>query len=113
RQWDFPLVQSLREVGDNATDFSGVDFAEAAELAVRHLVEQGHRRIAFLSVYARTSARLHRLNGFNRAIAETGAQDAGIVEAELSWDGAARAARRVLELESAPTAILCFNDVLA
>ena len=113
QQWNFPLVQSLREVGENATDFSGVDFAEAAELAVRHLVEQGHQRIAFLSVYARTSARLHRLDGFNRAIAETGVQDAGIVEAGLSWDGAAPAARKVLELKTAPTAILCFNDVLA
>lgn len=113
RQWGLPLVQSLREVGGNVTDYAGADYIEGVRLAMRHLVERGHRRIAFLSVSARTSARTERLEGFSRAIAETGAEDAGIVEAELSWEGAARSARQLLELDSSPSAVLCFNDVLA
>ncbi|MDQ7260953.1 LacI family DNA-binding transcriptional regulator [Paracoccus sp. PS-1] len=113
RGWGLPLVQSLREVGTDATDYAGADYVAGVGLAVRHLVERGHRRIAFLSVSARTSAREERLKGFARALAETGAEDGGIVEAELSWEGAMRSARRILALPAAPTAILCFNDVLA
>lgn len=112
-QWGLPLVQSLREVGEEASDFAGGDYLAAVGLAVRHLVAQGHHRIAFLSVSARTSARTERLTGFARALAETGAEDAGIVDAELSWEGAARSAAQILALSSKPTAVLCFNDVLA
>ncbi|MDS9470204.1 LacI family DNA-binding transcriptional regulator [Paracoccus sp. MBLB3053] len=112
-QWDLPLVQSLREIGDAASDFAGGDYISAVDLAIRHLVDQGHQRIAFLSVCARTSARIERLEGFARALAQTGAQDAGIVDAELTWEGAARSAKQILALASKPTAVLCFNDVLA
>lgn len=113
RQWGMPLVQALREVGDNATDYAGADYIMGVQFAVRHLVEQGHRRIAFLSVSARTSARVERLEGFSRAIAGTEARNAGIVEAELSWEGAAQSAAKVLALPGSPSAVLCFNDVLA
>ncbi|MTH77858.1 LacI family DNA-binding transcriptional regulator [Paracoccus aestuariivivens] len=111
--WDLPVVQSLREIGENATDFAGGDYAEGVGLAVRHLVALGHRRVAFLSVTARTSARKERLLGFTRALAQTDAEDGGIVEAELSWEGAFQSAEKVLQLASRPTAVLCFNDVLA
>lgn len=110
--WGMPLVQALREVGP-PTDFAGADYITAVLLAMRHLVAQGRRRVAFLSVGARTSAREERLAGFARALAETGAEDAGIVEADLTWEGAAHSAARILALTSRPEAVLCFNDVLA
>lgn len=113
RQWGLAVVQALREVGRDATDYAGADYIEGVRLAVRHLVGLGRRRIAFLSVGTRTSARDERLAGFARALAETGAEDAGIVEADLTWEGAARSAAEVLALRSRPEAVLCFNDVLA
>ncbi len=113
QSWGLPMVQSLREVGREMTDYAGADYIEGVRLAVQHLVDQGWRRIAFLSVTARTSAREERLTGFARALAETGAENAGIVEAELSWDGAAGSAAKVLALPGKPTAVLCFNDILA
>lgn len=113
RAWGLPVVQALREIGTNETDYAGADYVEGVGLAMRHLVELGHRRIAFLSVRARTSAREERLRGFSRALKETGLQSGGIVEAELSWEGASQAAVAILALEPRPTAVLCFNDVLA
>lgn len=110
--WGMPVVQALREVGP-PTDFAGADYIAAVSLAMRHLVERGRSRVAFLSVSARTSAREERLTAFTRALAETGARDAGIVEADLTWEGAARSAARVLALDTKPDAVLCFNDVLA
>ena len=111
RDWGLPVVQSLREVGDSLTDYAGGDYIQGVRLAVRHLVEGGHRRIAFLSVRARTSARAERLQGFDLALAETGAINTGIVETDLTWEASVAAAREILT--GGPTAILCFNDVLA
>ncbi|WBU56259.1 LacI family DNA-binding transcriptional regulator [Paracoccus sediminicola] len=113
RQWRMPVVQSLREVGDRVTDYAGADYIEGVGLAVRHLIDMGHRRIAFLSVKARTSAREERLAGFFKVLKETNAESAGIVEADLTWEGAAQSARDLLDLSDPPSAVLCFNDVLA
>lgn len=110
--WGMPLVQALREVGP-PTDFAGADYIAAVGLAMRHLVEQGCERVAFLSVSARTSAREERLEGFRRALSETGTTDAGIIEADLTWEGASRSASQILALPTRPDAVLCFNDVLA
>lgn len=113
RGWGLPVVQAMREVGTGLTDYAGADYIDGVRMAVRHLVEGGHRRIAFLSVRAETSARRDRLTGFDRALAETGASNAGIVEAEFTWRGASESAGEVLALPSQPTAVLCFNDILA
>ncbi len=110
--WGMPLVQALREIG-GSSDFAGADYIAAVGLAMRHLVDQGRRRVAFLSVSARTSAREERLAGFARALAETGATDAGIIEADLTWEGAAQSAAQIPTLGTRPDAVLCFNDVLA
>ena len=108
-----PVVQALREVGEGITDYAGADYLEGVRLAIRHLVGGGHHRIAFLSVAAQTSAREERLRGFTAALGETGASSARIVEAELTWEGAAQSAAAMLALKTRPTAVLCFNDVLA
>ena len=113
QRWRLPVVQALREVGRAQTDYAGADYVVGMCMALRHLVDQGHERVAFLSVRARTSAREERLLGFATALAETRAVNAGIVEADLTWEGAALAANAVLALPSQPTAVLCFNDVLA
>ncbi|SNR69542.1 LacI family DNA-binding transcriptional regulator [Puniceibacterium sediminis] len=111
--WGMPVVQSLREVGQDLTDYAGADYIEGVRLAVQHLVDHGWRRIAFLSVTAHTSASDERLKGFARALALTGAEDADTVEVELTWDGAAGSAEKVLALPNRPTGVLCFNDILA
>ena len=113
QKWGLAVVQSLREVGHSATDYAGADYAGGIFLAIQHLVSQGHRRIAFLSVPARTSAREERLDGVASALALCGAVNAGIVEAELSWQGSEQSAAEVLALPGKPTAVLCFNDILA
>lgn len=113
RAWGLPVVQALREIGADETDYAGADYVAGVGMAMRHLVELGHRRIAFLSVRARTSAREERLRGLSRALDDTGLDAAGTVEADLTWEGAAKAATDILALEPRPTAVLCFNDVLA
>ncbi|ARO15891.1 LacI family transcriptional regulator (plasmid) [Ketogulonicigenium robustum] len=113
RSWGLPLVQALRHVGGDQTDYAGADYVNGVGLALRYLVELGHKRIAFLSVPAHTSARDDRLRGFHLALQETGAENAGILEADLKWGGAGGAVDALMALPTKPTAVLCFNDVLA
>lgn len=113
QRWGLPVVQALREIGTQETDYAGADYVVGVCMALQHLVGLGHRQIAFLSVRARTSAREDRLAGFSRGLGESGAVNAGIVEADLTWEGAAQAAEAILALPARPTAVLCFNDVLA
>lgn len=113
RNWGLPLVQSLREIGSGSSDYAGADYIAGTQLAVEHLVARGHRRIAFLSDQTATSARRERLAGFNAALTRFGADNAGTVETELSWSGAMQAAREIIALPGSPSAVLCFNDILA
>lgn len=113
QRWGMPVVQALREVSPQRTDYAGADYIAGVSMAMHHLVELGHQRVAFLSVQAFTSAREERLAGFARALVAASAENAGIVEAELTWEGAALAAEAILALPTKPTAVLCFNDVLA
>ena len=113
QKWGMPLVQSLREISAGVTDYAGGDYVEAMQLAVSHLVAQGRRTIAFLSVSARTSAREERVAGYVRALRENGAEGVGIVETELTWRGAEHAAAGIMGLPRPPSAVVCFNDILA
>ena len=59
-----PLVITVRPVGTGEYDFVGADHERGTMAATRHLIEQGHRRIAFLGrigggpVYERRLRRL-------------------------------------------------------
>lgn len=111
RLWNLPVVQALREIGPGHGDYAGADYRDGILQALRHLRNLGHRDIAFLSVTADTSARTERSVGFAQALAQTGTRNAGIIEADLTWDAAEQSAAEILATRA--TAVLCFNDVLA
>ncbi|MGA2641288.1 MAG: LacI family DNA-binding transcriptional regulator [Spirochaetia bacterium] len=94
----------------------GIDNRAAARTAVRHLLEQGHRRIAcvnygparFLSVAA-------RCEGYRQALEEAGvAYDESLVAwADFSHESGWAAASSLLDHGAAPTAIFAGNDTVA
>lgn len=100
-----------------------VDNVVGAQLATRHLIELGHRRIAFVSGSLRSINRRERFRGFTDALDAAGipATDAVI------WSGAAEepygdldvaglgrsAAAELLRGDDPPTAILAINDMCA
>ncbi len=113
RRAGMPLVQAMRHVGRGLTDFAGSDPARAVRDSVRHLKDLGHRRIAYVALSGDTSTRAERLSSFNEQMAAMGLANAGIVEVPLAWDGSPQSAGMVLALRPAPTAAICFNDILA
>lgn len=83
-----------------------------SELATRHVLELGHRRVAFLHAASERCSIARRVEGFLRATA--GLDTAVLLDCgELR---ASRAAARVTELLTSParpTALVCANDELA
>ena len=91
------------------------DNTEAARVATRHLIELGHRRIALLVGDLGLSPHAERFEGFCHAMRHAGFS---IQEEYLCAGGGTRvedsrrAAVRLLELDTAPTAVIASNSKL-
>jgi LacI family transcriptional regulator len=96
----------------------GVDDVEGGTLAVTHLCEQGHQRIAFVGGPMTTVQVADRLRGA-RAAAEANGRPADsllvLETAALNVAEGRRAGERIVGLPRArrPTAAFCANDLLA
>jgi LacI family transcriptional regulator len=94
-----------------------VDDVYGGELAGRHLLELGHRRIAYIHGPFTSEQYADRLSGLRRAVIEAGLDpDRTIVPLAAETDNAhagAACAEAFLQLEDLPTAIFCGNDYLA
>lgn len=88
--------------------------AEAAELATRHLIETGSRRIAFIGGPNHLDMVKRRKHGYLEALKAFGIPiDRSIVVCEkISFDAAHETAMRMLRSDCPPDAILAFNDVV-
>lgn len=96
---------------ENPLPTIGYDNQAAAQLALRHLTDLGHRRIAVahgpVQNNDRTQARLAGLH----ALGWDG--EISFYETEISLDGGAATARSIWEAQTLPDAILCLSDVVA
>ena len=86
-----------------------------ADLAVRHLLGLGHRRIAAITGPRGRMATEERLRGYNAAMAGAGVlPDPRLVaDSDFTVEGGFRATARLLELPDPPTAVFAFNDQMA
>lgn len=92
-----------------------LDDARAAAMAVGHLAELGHRRIAHLAGPRDADTAQRRRAGYLQAMARCGltVADELVVEGTYVPDGGAAAMRRLLELEPRPTAVFVANAAAA
>ena len=110
-----PVVQAMRRVaGANASAVVPDNRAGGAR-AVEHLVRLGHRRLAFFGGYARMSAFRERSQGFLDGLERAGipAGPDRLIEAPPTKAGGVAALAHALALPEPPTAVLCFNDIVA
>lgn len=94
-----------------------LDDVEGGRLAVSHLLDMGHRRIAFVGNANVVSQARDRLEGGRRALREAGLDDrlTVIAPSDLTLDGGIDASRRILALTEArrPTAVFAASDLVA
>jgi LacI family purine nucleotide synthesis repressor len=84
-------------------------------MATKYLLERGHRDIFCLSGHLDKTLCIERIEGYRRALEEFGVtfcQDK-ILEGNFECDTAVEAADKILALEKRPTAVFCFNDIMA
>jgi LacI family transcriptional regulator len=100
----------------------GVDDVHGGELAVRHLLDVGHRRIAFVGGPLDVRPFADRLEGARRAVsaARPGSDRApatlSVLSCEATSINAGHAAARSLattDADERPTAVFCANDLVA
>jgi LacI family transcriptional regulator len=108
-----PVVQALRRVEGLATDYSGADNAAGTSAVGRYLVQLGHRRIAFAGGTAQTSVQRDRYGGLASALAAEGHPAPVRIPCPATLAGGVAAAEAALDHRDKPTALVCFNDVIA
>lgn len=92
-----------------------VDYAMGITEAVRHLVQLGHKSIAYVGGPNRLRSAAKRLEAFRHALAQVlpNAEPFGVYEGDFQLDGGRRIAREILSGASLPTAIITANDMMA
>lgn len=108
-----PLVVIGRLVPELACVY--LDNEKGGFLATRHLLEQGHRRIAHITGPLAMQDSRARLQGYRRALeaAKLGYDERFVVESDFQEEGGQRATRRLLARGLGISAIFAGNDQMA
>lgn len=112
---DIPIVTAVREIPGLNCDYVGIDYSAGTQLAVKHLIQKGHRRISFLGGTSRSSAWKERKQGYCNAFHQAGLEvdESLIIESTVTREGGVEALKKVLIKPIPPTATICFNDFVA
>lgn len=110
-----PLVLAIRRIPSAKVPLVASDNHGGAELATRRLVSLGHERIGFIGGVAQMGVRQDRLAGFTAALAaaDLPVDSSLLMEAPPTKHGGFAAMTALLARPGRPTAVLCFNDVVA
>lgn len=91
------------------------DEREGAELATQHLIDLGHRDIAFVGGYKHMSNTMQRIQGFVKTMEKNGlsTRKEWVRNGGFSVDSGKAFMNELLKLPELPTAIFCANDLVA
>jgi LacI family transcriptional regulator len=92
-----------------------IDDRHGSMLAVRHLIEIGHRKIAFITGSENHPDAIERFEGYKKALAEAGIDFDPKLVAVGDWheEGGLRATLELLGSKAKFTALFCVNDQTA
>jgi DNA-binding LacI/PurR family transcriptional regulator len=109
------LINSLAEHSGQYTISVSVDNQHGGYQATNHLIQKGHRRIAYVTAPADRNDSMERMAGYRNALAEAGiAYDPSlVVQGTGRAGGGKRALPALLSLDDAPSAVFCYNDMTA
>lgn len=110
-----PLVIVDREIDNISADLVELNHQQGCYLAVKHLVELGHKRIAYLSGPADLTVSQQRLRGVQQALSEAGLvlQADHLVTTDLTSHAGFTCTQQLMQLPTPPTALFAGNDLVA
>ena len=107
-----PCARVGHRTGDGCVDVH-MDEEGAAATATRHLLELGHRHLAYIAGAPNYGNSARRVAGFRLALADANAPDGVIGNGDFKFDIAARVIDDMLGGATPPTAIIADNDEMA
>lgn len=107
-----PCARVGHRTGDGFVDVH-MDEEGAAAAATRHLLDLGHRHLAYVAGAPNYGNSARRVAGFRQALADANAPDGLIGNGDFKFDTAARAIDDMLGGATPPTAIIADNDEMA
>ena len=92
-----------------------LDNEYGAYLATRHLIQKGHKKIAYIGTNIEIEDGNHRVKGYSKALQEAGidVDDRAIVKAFPDEEGGHSAMSEVLQRNLGVTAVFSYNDAMA
>jgi LacI family transcriptional regulator len=110
-----PCIAVDADLHGPRTGFVMSENEQGARLAVRHLHELGHERIATITGLLKTRPGADRLDGYGYELADLGLELPAeyVVEGDFYDESGYRGTRQLLELDRPPTAIFAASDLMA
>lgn len=109
-----PAVLMNTQLADAGFASLGIDNYGGARTMVRHLVDAGHRNIAFIAGPENNFDAFERLRGYRDALAETLPQaKPWVLPGEFDEASGHRAGRELLSAQPRPDAVFAANDMMA
>ena len=110
-----PVVVIDRRAGSWEVDQARTDSEAGAYLAIRHLLDLGHRRIVAIAGPENVSTSTDRVAGYRRAMAEEGlpAESQQFLFGEYNETSGYEMMQRVLASPPQPTAVFAANNFIA
>ena len=111
---NLPIVTESSRIPKGNAIVIHLDNVGGASAATRHLIELGHRRIGHIAGPLTRPAGWLRVEGYQQALSEAGIPEDPdlIVSGHPSMRGGYNAAQQLLQTQH-PTALFCFNDLMA
>jgi LacI family transcriptional regulator len=106
------LVDS--EIPNTDLDCISIDNRKAAQVAITHLLELGHRRIAIVTGPLDAVFDRQRFEGYRETLAKAGVafDEQLVLRADLTTAGGERAVEKFLALKPRPTALFTSNNMM-
>jgi LacI family transcriptional regulator len=115
KQASVPFILFARTIPDIEADYVGVDYSLGIRKVMEHLILNGHKDIAFLNYYKKSSISEERLKGFCEMAEDYGLDFKSdmMVDCMMNFDAAKKAVIELMSRPVKPTAIICYNDIIA
>ncbi len=114
-EYGLPYVVLDRKVEGAEAPVLVTDIYQGAYLAIKHLIDLGHRRIGCMARFVDHLHSTERVRAFRTALQEAGIEvdESLIVGCDSQMRGGYAGAQKILQLSPRPTAIFAYNDVMA
>jgi LacI family transcriptional regulator len=115
KNFGIPVVLVNRDSPEFTCDYIGIDDILAGKLATEHLIKKGHCRIAYLGGASELTSWHKRKEGYESILKKYNIEvdQSLIIEGPPTQESGYILVEDILKLEELPTAIFCYNDVIA